>query len=54
MIITLLIIKKFDFYIINCEFKIEFHIDFTTNIETLYFYNTDIADIKRYLLYEIC
>ena len=26
--------EKLDFYFINCEFKIEFDINFTTNIET--------------------
>ena len=45
--------KKFDFYFINCEFRIEFDDDFTTNIETPYFDNTNITDIKRYLFYEI-
>ena len=45
--------KKFDFYFIICEFVIEFDNNFTANIETNYFYNTDITNIKRYLLYDI-
>ena len=53
MIMSPLIITNLIFFT-HCEFKIEFDNDFTTNIETPYFYNTDITDIKRYLLYEIC
>ena len=45
--------KKIDFSFINCEFKLEIDNDFTTNIETPFFYNTDIIKIKRYLVYEI-
>ena len=45
--------KKFGFYFINCEFTIEFDNDFTTNIKTQYFYNTDIICINRFLLYEL-
>ena len=43
--------KNFDLYFINCEFKIEFDMNFTTNIETEYFYNTEASKIKIYLLY---
>ena len=44
---------KFGFYFINCDFKIEFHNNFTTNIEFPYLYKTNITDIQRYLLYDI-
>ena len=43
--------KKFDFYLINCEFEIEFDINFTTNIEINYVYNIDSNNMKSYLLY---
>ena len=42
--------KNFDFCFINCEFEIEFGNNFKANKETKYFYNTDIINIKRYLL----
>ena len=45
--------KKFDFYVINCEFVIEFGNNFIAKIKTKYFYNTDFINIKRYLLYDI-
>ena len=45
--------KKVDFYFINCEFNIEFDNNFTTNIETKYFYHIDSKIIKSYLLYYI-
>ena len=40
--------KNFDFYFINCEFKIEFDDNVTTNIEVNYHYNTDYIIIKSY------
>ena len=39
---------NFGLYFINCEFKIEFDNNFTTNIETKYFYNTDANKTKSY------
>ena len=45
--------KKFYFYFFNCEFQIEFDKNFTANKEIKYFYNTDINNIKSYLLYYI-
>ena len=39
--------KNFDIYFINCEFVIEFENNFQANIETNYFYNTDIIIIKK-------
>ena len=43
--------EKFSFYLISCKLIIEFDENFTKNIETNYFYNTDIINIKRNLLY---
>ena len=45
--------KNFDFYFINCEFVIEFDNNFIANIQTKFFYDTDIININRYLLYDI-
>ena len=45
--------KNFDFYFINCEFVMQFDSYFKTTIETNYFYNTDITNTKKYLLYYI-
>ena len=45
--------EKFDFYLISCELVIEFDNNFTENIETNYFYNTDILNIKRNILHII-
>ena len=42
--------KIFDFYFINCEFVIDFDNNFIANIQTNYFYNTDIININLYLL----
>ena len=39
--------KKVDFYFINCEFLIESHNNFKTNIETNYFHSKDIENIKK-------
>ena len=39
--------KEFDFYFYICEFKIEFDNNFTTNIETDYFYNIESNNIKN-------
>ena len=47
-------IKKFYFYLLRCEFVLEFDNNFTTNIQTHYCYNMDdITKIKTYLLYSI-
>ena len=40
--------KKFDFYFLSCEFVIEFYNNFIANIETNFFYNTDIININRF------
>ena len=40
-------------YFINCEFKVEFDNNFTTNIKTNYFNNIDSDNMKSYLLYYI-
>ena len=45
--------KKLNFYLISCKLVNEFADNFTENIETSYFYNTDIINIKRNLLYNI-
>ena len=45
--------KKYDFYFIKCEFKIEIDNNFTANIEYNYHYNTDTKNIKSYLLFYI-
>ena len=50
MNMSLFMIKCFS-YLISCEFAIEFDNNFTTNLETKYFYYVDITNIKRYLLY---
>ena len=42
--------KKFDFYFINCEFKIDFDNNFTANIEINYHYNTDTNNIKLFII----
>ena len=42
--------KKFDFYLIRCDFIIEFDNNLTEKIKTNYFYITSINDIKRNLL----
>ena len=45
--------EKFYLYLIRCEVVLEFDNNFTTNIETNYFYNADISNIKKSLLYDI-
>ena len=45
--------KNFDFYSIKCEFAMEFDNNFIANKKTNYFYNTDIININKYLLYDI-
>ena len=45
--------KNFDLNFINCEFVIEFDNNFVANTQTKYFYDTDIININRYLLYDI-
>ena len=40
------------FYLVGCEFVLEFDNKFTTNIQTNYCYNMDdITKIKSYILY---
>ena len=45
--------KKFVFYLISCELINEFDNNFTENIKTDYYYNTDVNNIKRDLIYNI-
>ena len=47
--------KKFDLYFSNCEYKIEFDNNSTTNIETKYLHNfvDIITKIKGHILYWI-
>ena len=45
--------KNFVFYLISCELIIEFDNNFTENIKTLYYYNTDVINKKRDLIYNI-
>ena len=45
--------KKFDFYLFSCKLIIELDNNLTEKIKTNYFYNTNINDIKRNLLYNI-
>ena len=45
--------KKFVFYLISCELIIEFDNNFTGKIKTHYYYNTDVINIKRDLIYKI-
>ena len=45
--------KNFDYYFMKCEFVIEFDNNFIAKIPTIYFYNTDIFNINKYLLYHI-
>ena len=45
--------KKTDFFLIDCEFKIKFDKNFTTNIKNNYQYNTDYINIKNCLLFFI-
>ena len=46
--------KKFDFYLVKCEFVLEFDNNSTTNIQTDYCYNMDdLTKIKSYFLYGI-
>ena len=45
--------EKFVLLIFSCELVIEFDNNFTENIETNSFYNTDIISIKRNFLYNI-
>ena len=45
--------EKFIFYLFSCKLVIECDDNSIENIETNYFYNTDIVNIKRNLLYNI-
>ena len=45
--------KNFDYYFINCEFKIEFDNNVTANIGVNYHYNVDYINIKSYLSFYI-
>ena len=44
--------KKFDLYIVKCEFEVEF-INFTDFKKTEFFFNTSIFNMKYYLIYYI-
>ena len=48
-------INYFNFYLVNCEFVIEFDNNFTEKIETNYLYNTNhiITKVKGFLFYWI-
>ena len=45
--------KKLVFYVFSCELIIEFDNNFTEKIKTNYYYNTDVNNIKRDLIYNI-
>ena len=45
--------KKFDLYLVNCEFKLELNDNFNPHIKRECFYNTKIISMKKYLLYWI-
>ena len=45
--------KKFNFYLISCKLVIEFDNNFTEEVETTFFYNTEIINLKRNLLYNL-
>ena len=44
--------KKFDRYLVSCEFEVEI-IKYTDVIKTEYFFNTSIVNMKSYLIYHI-
>ena len=44
-------IEKLNFYLISCKLVTKFDDNFTEKMETNYFYNTDIINIRRNLLY---
>ena len=46
-------IEKFNLYSVNCKLVTEFDDNFIENIETEYFHNNDINNIKRKFLYNI-
>ena len=45
--------KKFDFYLISCKPIIKNDDNFIENIETIYYYYTDIKNVIRDLVYMI-
>ena len=45
--------KKFVFYLNSCELIFKFDSNVTENIKTEYYYNTDVLNIKRDLIYNI-
>ena len=45
--------KKFHFCFLKCEYVIEFDNNSIANINSSYFYKTDIINKNRYLLYDI-
>ena len=49
MIISLITI----FFLIKCVLKIIFNNDFSLLIETVFYHNTSMINLKRYLLYQI-
>ena len=44
--------KKFDLYLVKCEFEVDF-ISYTDFIKTEYFFNTSLVNMKNYILYYI-
>ena len=43
--------KKFNVYLVNCGFKIEFDNVFIINIETSFVHNIESKKMKNYLIY---
>ena len=44
--------KKFDLYLVMCEFEVEF-INYTEFMKTKLFFNTSMGNMKKYLIYYI-
>ena len=53
--IVSLITKKYDLFLIKCDFILIFNDDFSKpiHIETGFYHNTALLNFKRYLLYHI-
>ena len=45
--------KKFDFYLVNCEIKLDLNKNLIPYIKREYFYNTNIFSMKGYFVYWI-
>ena len=43
--------KKFNVYLVNCEYKVELEFNFIINLETNYVCNIESKNLKIYLLY---